>query len=104
MRIIAERVVLALLDRLRVEHERFRNRDDDRVGREVAQPLAAPAAERKNSAQQIGGGKQVNRPQQVADDDLAELKFLGRRQSITRRRSRRFPNDCPRQRHSVNMP
>ena len=55
------------------------------------------------AAEQIAGGQKIDRAEEIANDDLAELQ-LRPEASITRRRRSRLPQDWPRHRHSVKMP
>ncbi len=72
---VPEGVVFRFLNLPDVEEAGRGDGDDHGVGGEVAEALAALAPVKENSAEQISGGKKIDRAEEIADDDLTALQF-----------------------------
>ena len=74
MRVIAQRVIFSGKRLFKVGFSHVNASDDNRVGREIAEPLCVTAEQACRAADKIKKRQAVDKAHQIADDDLAEMQ------------------------------
>ena len=75
----AERIEFAGQQLIQVRLADFRISHHDRIRRNISEPLGALAEQASHAAHQIEHGQHIDKAQQIADGDLAELQAQAQR-------------------------